>query len=100
MSVSVSPSLGIQDEVIRTPNQREALAKIEAYPFAQVSERLREKNLVSEDDLDEAIFEMKRFFALILLGFKGLAMASSVVGEVWDAFILFYSDYRIFFDDI
>ncbi|MEX1068694.1 MAG: hypothetical protein WED08_02695 [Patescibacteria group bacterium] len=83
-------------------NQREneGMAKIMAYSFDKVREKLLKEGVVSPDRIDEAIEEFRKYLTLIALNHRGLGMESPVVDEVWHTFILFTRDYAAFCEDV
>ena len=76
--------------------QREAVAAIADYSFADVRERLVKEQVIPADQVDEAILEFRKFLLCILLGQGSVGMISKTVDEVWHAFILFTMDYTQF----
>lgn len=83
-----------------TGQQEEILAKIAAYPFVQVREKVLKEGRVPEAFVDEAIDEFRKFLALIGLGHSGMGMISPPVDEIWHTFILFMRDYADFCNEV
>lgn len=88
--------LGVREDFALTSEQLTMLKAIEAYDFWYVTERLRKKHLLPDDLIEDAVYEFKRYVALIGLGYRKLTITSKAVDEVWHAAILFTAEYRKF----
>ena len=88
--------LGVRNELSLSIEELEMLRRIEAHDLWFVEERLIRKGRVSAENVEEAVFEFKRYMALVGLGYRGLAMLRPDVDEVWHAFILFTREYSAF----
>lgn len=88
--------LGLINSVQLSHNQAERLKVLEDYDFWFVKERLVKKQLIREELIEDAIFEFKRYIALIVLGNRNLSMLNSEIDEVWHTFILFTRKYAKF----
>lgn len=80
--------------------KQESVYKILSYPFSQVKAKILKDGRLSEELVDEAINEFRKYLILILLGYKGIGMISKEVDEVWHTFILFTRDYAAFCEDV
>lgn len=76
----------------RLPDTDKARA-IMKYPLGHVRDRVLKEGAVSEEIIDVAIAEYRKFMILFALGFGKLAMCSREVDEVWHTHILFTQDY-------
>lgn len=76
------------------------IERLERAEFPYVREKLVNSARIAEEEVDEAIFEFRRYMALSVLTKKPLAMLSPVVDEVWHQFILFTRLYGRFCDDV
>lgn len=94
--VAVRRPLGLGHWVEATDAQLARLTALEHYDLWFVEERLAKKRSVPEGLIDEAIFEFKRYMALIAMGHRGVTMMSPEVDEVWHALILFTREYAEF----
>jgi hypothetical protein len=81
-------------------NKKEAIRRIAGYPFAQVREKLLAGGKLSQEVVEEAIDEFRKYLMLITLGHRSVAMTSREVDEVWHTFILFTRDYTSFCNDV
>jgi hypothetical protein len=88
--------LGIRPDVSLSTEQVEMLRALETYDLWFVEERLSRKNLVPPERIAGAVFEFKRYMALVGLGYRGLGMLSRDVDEVWHGLILFTREYDDF----
>lgn len=69
---------------------------IQSYNFDHVRERIVRKKLLSEDIVDEAIAEYKRYMTMNARTSDRLTMFSEPIDEVWHQHILFTRDYANF----
>ena len=88
--MTVVPELETQN-ALTSPNQA-----LQSYSLDHVRERLVRKNILSEEIVDEAIAEYRRYMTLVSLGYAPLNMFSQQVDEVWHMHILFTQDYANF----
>lgn len=95
MDVEARP-LGIRPEVFLTDEQLGMLQRLNEAEFPYVSEKLLAAGSVRGSDIDEAVFEFKRYMALTALTENTLGMISPIVDEVWHQFILFTRAYAKF----
>jgi hypothetical protein len=77
-------------------DQSQAIDFIMSCPLDQVRERLVRKQILSEEIIDQAIAEYRKFLVLVRLGYGPLEMFSKQVDEIWHAHILFTRDYAEF----
>jgi hypothetical protein len=96
MSQLSNRPLNVLPEVQLSAGQMDQLQAIEQYDLWFVTERLADKGIVSPHLIDQAVWEFRRYIALVSLGYDDLGMHSSVVDEVWHAFILFTREYGEF----
>lgn len=97
MNESPPPSpLGVLPTRSFSREQVEMLHAIESADLWFVEERLTRKVGLPADQARGAVVEMKRYLALVGLGYRGLGMASRAVDEAWHAFLLFTKDYDAF----
>src|ERR1700730_9913009 len=89
-----------QSELLLTEQGQAAWEKVFSYDFSTVRAKLLKEQAVPEDRVDSAIDEYRKFLALMLLGFRGLAMTSRDVDEVWHTHILFTRDYMAFTKEV
>jgi len=80
--------------------QAEYPDKIFSYDLTFLRDSLLEKKLVAEIDVDAAILELRRFFAVSFILNEPTPMLSSVVDQAWHQFILFSKRYFDFCRDI
>lgn len=102
-SISVlTPSLSIPfPSTQRVGTERDVrLNRILTYPFSSVKEKVLSEGSIPEEIVDEAIDEFRRYLILIHLGYRGMAMCSKYVDEVWHAFILHTRDYAAFCESV
>jgi len=92
----VTRPLGILPNVSLTNNQLRKVRAIESYDLWFVAERLKQDGTIEPYLIDEVVTEFKRYMALVALGYKGLAMISRKIDEVWHSFILFTFEYQHF----
>jgi hypothetical protein len=59
-------------------------------------ERLQEKHGLQAETAEQAILELRRYLALVGLGYRGLGMISPTVDRAWHEFILFTREYSLF----
>jgi len=79
-----------------SPDQSQAVDFIMSCPLDQVREKLVRKQVLSEEVVDQAIAEYRKYLVLARLGYDPLEMFSRQVDEVWHAHILFTRDYAEF----
>src|SRR5262249_4766727 len=72
-----------------TAAQLRSLQILEAYDLTPVRDRLRERGLLPDAVVDEALFEFRRYLGLRLGGHGPFAMCSEAGGVVWDTWVLF-----------
>jgi hypothetical protein len=77
-------------------DQSQAIDFIMSCPLDPIRERLVRKQILSEEIVDQAISEYRKFLVLARLGYGPLEMFSKQVDEVWHAHILFTRDYAEF----
>lgn len=99
MFVTTIAPLGIKENTPLTPSQEIALRKIEAYDFWFVKEIITKKGSISEEKIDLAIDEFRKFLVLVHLYEKKFSMTSKEVDTVWHTFILFTKEYYEFCND-
>lgn len=79
------------------PRLQNVMDRIDTHWYeALVREKLLSEKAMSPAQLDEAIAECKRYFALAALGYGPLGMSSTEVDAVWHASILDTPRYREF----
>ena len=88
--------LGVIAASALSREQLDMLAAIEQEDLWYVCERLETKHGLSRDQAAEAVAELRRFMALIGLGYRGLGMVSPRVDQAWHEFILFTREYAAF----
>lgn len=76
------------------------LDKILTHPFHSVKEKILSEGSIPEAIIDEAVDEFRKYLVLIHLGYRGMAMCSKYVDEVWHAFILHTRDYTAFCESV
>jgi hypothetical protein len=86
----------ISDQFHLSEDQLDRLRVIEDYDLWFVVERVRAKQVLSAQRVDEAVTEFRKYMALIALGHAELGMHSSDVDEIWHNFILFTREYAEF----
>ena len=86
--------------------EQTAIEKISSYSFKKVREKILKEGWGSEDVVDEAILEFRKFLILFLFkerlfteSSQTLGMISAEVDDVWHTFILFTRDYAHFCAD-
>ncbi len=94
--LAVDRPLGFRADLSLSAEQVDMMGSLEAYDLWFVEERLTRKGLVPADKVEDAVFEFKRYMALVGLGYRGLGMLSPEIDEVWHAFILFTREYAEF----
>lgn len=98
---SIRP-LGLLPDSPTSAEELVVIEKIDRHEFPYVKERLLENGTMPEMELDDAILEFRKFFALACLmkrKMKSLAAISHPVDEVWHQFILFTKHYMRFCQD-
>jgi len=96
MSELTHRPLNVLPAVHLSPRQQDQLQAIEQYDLWFVIERLVDKGSLTPQRIDQAVFEFRRYVALVALGYDNLGMHSQEVDEVWHAFILFTREYDQF----
>jgi hypothetical protein len=96
MSELTPRPLNVLPAVQLSPRQQDQLQAIEQYDLWFVIERLVDKGSLAPNRIDQAVFEFRRYVALVALGYDNLGMHSQEVDEVWHAFILFTREYDQF----
>jgi hypothetical protein len=82
--------LGIRPDLPLTDAQRTALQQLEAYDLAPVRARLLKQGVLPAEQVDDAIFEFRRFVGLAVIGYqRRLAVSGAAVDEVWHTCLLF-----------
>lgn len=81
-------------------NNTGGINQIMSQSLDQVREKVLKEKLVSEDMVDEAISEYRKFLCLAALGYNKLAMCSPDVDWVWHVHILFTKDYHEFCESV
>jgi hypothetical protein len=82
--------LGVRADVPLTDAQWTALQRLQDYDLAPVRARLLKKGSLPADQVDDAIFEFRRFLGLVIVGYdRRLAVFSAAVDEVWHTYLLF-----------
>jgi hypothetical protein len=81
--------LGVRPEVPLTDAQWTALQRLQDYDLAPVRARLLKQGSLPAEQLDDAIFEFRRFLGLSIVGYGELPMVSAAVDEVWHTCLLF-----------
>ncbi len=100
MNTAQARPLGISEDFFLTSRQRVMLDAIENYELGFLVERLKRKEAVRADLIDEAVYEFRRYMALVALGHQDIAMVSQDVDEVWHNFIVFTQRYSQFCVDV
>lgn len=95
-ALSPAGPLGVLKASALSREQLDMLVAIEQEDLWFVRERLEAKHGFSRDQADETVAELRRFMALIGLGYKGLGMVSPTVDQAWHEFILFTREYAAF----
>ncbi len=89
--------LGIRSDFPLTEEQVEALFRIDDYDLSFLCDYLmKHPEIVAPVLVETAVYEMRRWIALKLLGFSGLRMISEDLDHVWHSFILFTEEYQRF----
>jgi hypothetical protein len=88
-SARLARPLGVRPELPLTDAQWTALQRLEDYDLAPVRARLLKQELLPAEQVDDAIFEFRRFMGLSILGHPRLPMVSAAVDEVWHTCLLF-----------
>lgn len=91
--------LGLRRDICVLPSQLHVLKVIENFPLGCVRERLLSDRVLVPDEVEEAIFECRRFLALVYLTevkFGELGAISEPIDAVWHQFILFTRLYSEF----
>lgn len=78
-----------------TTEMLDKVKAIDGYDLWFVVERLRGQG-VSDERIESAVAEFKKYMALFALGYEEVGMISREVDEVWHAFILFTREYTEF----
>jgi hypothetical protein len=82
--------LGVRPDVPLTDAQWTALQRLQDYDLAPVRARLLNTGLLPADQVDDAVFEFRRFLGLVIVGYdRRLAVVSAAVDEVWHTCLLF-----------
>ena len=82
--------LGVRPEVPLTDAHWTALQRLQDYDLAPVRARLLNRGVLPAEQLDDAIFEFRRFLGLAVVGYdRGLAVVGAAVDEVWHTCLLF-----------
>ncbi|MEX2621562.1 MAG: hypothetical protein WD250_15200 [Egibacteraceae bacterium] len=76
--------------------QHRQLDLVAQWPLAAIRWRLEKDNTVPWDLIDSAIFEMRRYLALIALSDEPVGMISPYVDEAWHAFVLHTREWEVF----
>jgi hypothetical protein len=92
--------LGISGDLFLTSRQQARLRAIEEYDLEFIAERLRRKRAVPPELIEDALFEFRRYMALVALGHHDIAMISQDVDEVWHNFIVFTRQYSRFCETV
>lgn len=90
--------LGILNSAPLSPNQLDRFHKLSVFDFSPIRERLKKEGVVTERELDTAIYEFRRYIGLyIYAGPNGsFSMFSEPVDEVWHTLILHTRIYQEF----
>lgn len=87
------------DHAILTKEQRSLLERLDSFEAPYLEEKLRMTGKITDKSLyRESFVEFKKFAGLFGLGYRGLAMTSPQIDEVWHQFILFTPQYAEFCD--
>src|SRR5262245_53867654 len=81
--------LGLRTDAGLSRGERRRVEELAAFDFTLVRRRLVQQGSLSEEWVDLAILEFRRYLALRLLSPGPVMMLSAVVDEVWHASILF-----------
>ncbi|MEM8667426.1 MAG: hypothetical protein AAGG48_07925 [Planctomycetota bacterium] len=69
---------------------------VEKYDMSIVTSRIRNRELVPSELVEESVLEFRRMMAICALGYSGFQVPCPEVDEVWHAFILFTREYEEF----
>ncbi|MCH7850737.1 MAG: hypothetical protein IH845_03795 [Nanoarchaeota archaeon] len=87
------------EHAILTREQRNLLERLDGFEAPYLQEKLDITGKFTDgDSYQEAFVEFKKISGLFGLGYKGLAMTSPKVDDVWHQFILFTPQYAGFCD--
>jgi hypothetical protein len=92
--------LGVLPDVPLTDARLRALRAIERFDLSYVRERVMKESGQCEADVERAIDELRRYFALVVLGWGEVGMMSPEVDHAWHGFILFTREYTDFCQDV
>ena len=81
--------LGLRTDAVLSQDERRRIEELATFDFALVRRRLIQQGSLSEEWVDVAILEFRRYLALRLLSPGPVMMLSADVDEVWHASILF-----------
>jgi hypothetical protein len=81
--------LGLRTDAILGFGERRRVDELAAFDFTLVRSRLVRQGSLSEEWVDMAILEFRRYLVVRLLSPEPVMMLSAVVDEVWHASILF-----------
>jgi hypothetical protein len=79
-----------------TPTQLAKLRALERYDISFVADRLARDKGTTSTSVGAAVIEFKRYIALAALGYRGLAVPSQEVDDLWHSFLLFTREYAAF----
>jgi hypothetical protein len=85
--------------IILTNIARTKLARLRAlerYDISFVADRLIRENSSRSSSIASSLLDFKRYMSLAVLGYRGLAVPSQQVDDVWHAFLLFTQEYAAF----
>jgi hypothetical protein len=88
--------LGVLAASSLSQEQLDMLDAIEREDLWFVQERLEAKHGLSKAQAADAIDGLRRYMALIGLGYRGLGMVGPTVDQAWHEFILFTREYAAF----
>lgn len=88
--------LGIASPESLTEEHHRKLDLIALWPLEAITWRLRSEQSVPSHLIEQAVFEARRYFALIALADQPVGMISRYVDEAWHAFVLHSSQWETF----
>ena len=81
--------LGLRTDTVLSQDERRSVEELATFDFTPVRRRLVQQGSLSEEWVDVAILEFRRYLALRLLSPSPVMMLSADVDEVWHTTILF-----------
>ena len=96
MSTTTAMPLGLREVNAVSSATLAKLELIGGWDLSFVVERIRNKKLLAESKIEDAIFEFRRMMALCALTEVGFKVPCDEVDEVWHTFLLFSKEYDEF----